>query len=191
MNLTPRRLVKKWEEERKQKMFARMRREYARTLNPAPLESSPSAGVAEPGVEAQQAQPRPFAKEILDQITPKVAAPKQARVGRAINSEMLVWMAKNQIKQCKKSLEDWRWLDEPIHGELRGLPTTRGRAMMTNGVLVWIELTGDRGVFLGHWDNWISDLIEDEESLVRKEKKKQVNQQKLQEAERLLNLLLA
>ena len=68
----------------------------------------------------------------------------------------------NAAKIDIRNLPDWRWLDG-INGEVNGLPTSRGRAMMTDGVIVLIE-RDDGTVLRAHYQWFIEDSILSEAS---------------------------
>jgi hypothetical protein len=75
---------------------------------------------------------------------------------------MLNWMEAHNITLRK--IDDWRWLDSGLEGEVEGLPSSRGRAMMTNGVIVLVErATLGLPVMQAHWCHWKQDNQSPEE----------------------------
>jgi hypothetical protein len=96
---------------------------------------------------------------------PKIKNP----VVPGVPNEMIKWMTRKHVGV--RRLEGWRWLNSPLFGQINGLPTTRGRAMMANGIFVLIERQ-DGSVFWGHECHWIDDDSDGEERKARKEEAK-------------------
>jgi len=56
----------------------------------------------------------------------------------------------------RRDAETWRVLNPAPRGEIRGIPTFRGRMVATNGILCLIERPAEPSV-LGHFDSFIVD----------------------------------
>jgi hypothetical protein len=65
------------------------------------------------------------------------------------------------LTSLPKPKEDWRLLQNPFVGEIIGIPTLRGIAIATNGIIVAI-LQGNDKLTFGHLDNFIADTQVDE-----------------------------
>jgi len=72
-----------------------------------------------------------------------------------ISGEMIQWTLKHKLI-VRNGLEHWRWINKPMVRPITGLPHSFGRAMITNGILVYIEL-GNDSLYVGHWSD---DLVE-------------------------------
>ena len=98
-----------------------------------------------PGVETWSTQPLPESHRI------EQSEEKEARVAKPISDEMVAWL--NAKRMVVKDLTKWRWITSTDPGEINGLPTSRGKARMTNGILVLVERL-DGSVMIGHFDWW-------------------------------------
>jgi len=56
----------------------------------------------------------------------------------------------------RRDIETWRVLNPPPRGEIRGIPTYRGKMVATNGILCLIERPAEPAV-LGHFDSFCVD----------------------------------
>lgn len=56
-----------------------------------------------------------------------------------------------------RRLDKWRWLGGG-YGEINGIPTMRGKAVMTNGIEVLIEMENGE-VKRGHFDWFVEDDV--------------------------------
>jgi hypothetical protein len=90
-------------------------------------------------------EPRPIDDILREQLEHskkplKKSEPESYNIGAVVG-----WCNKHDINI--PNILAWRWLDG-ILGEINGLPSSRGRAMVTDGVIVLIE-TAD-GIYRGH-----------------------------------------
>jgi hypothetical protein len=65
------------------------------------------------------------------------------------------------IVSLPRPKQDWRLLKEPFFGEIVGIPSLRGCAVATNGIIVAIVQANEHLTF-GHLDNLIADTQVDE-----------------------------
>ncbi len=59
-----------------------------------------------------------------------------------------------------KPRDDWRLIQEPVQGEINGIPSMRGFCLATNGIIVAI-LTQDSKIIFGHLPFFVPDREEE------------------------------
>ena len=90
-------------------------------------------------------EPRPIDDILREQLDHSKKPLKESEPESYNISAVVGWCNKHDINI--PNILAWRWLDG-ILGEINGLPSSRGRAMVTDGVIVFIE-TAD-GIYRGH-----------------------------------------
>lgn len=83
---------------------------------------------------------------------------KHSYLERENNPRVLDFMKKWGITIPLREFSQWRWLtvEHQKIGEIRGLPQSRGKIVMTNGVMCWIERTV-MFPFHGHYESFMPD----------------------------------
>lgn len=75
-------------------------------------------------------------------------------VSAPLPDAMVRWMNEKRVRIRK--IDEWRWVDGKLPGQINGLPTSRGYMMMANGIYALIERE-DGSVFWGHECHWVED----------------------------------
>jgi hypothetical protein len=112
---------------------------------------------------------------------PQKESVKRDMKSESLRLEMIRYL--NAVKINIRTLDKWRWLGF-VFGVVEGLPTTRGRAVMTDGVVVLVERP-DGSVIRCHFDWFVKDQKGSGKS------KRELSPQVVKKAQELFEMLRA